>query len=352
MDRASLKPVIESLIFASDAAITLDKLVGVLEGTERAEIRAALKELMEEYEARGGGFLIEEVAGGYRFRTNAEFSPWIRRLFKIGGQRISKAAMETLAIVAYRQPMTRGEIEQIRGVDSGGVLATLMDKRFIRIVGRKELPGRPVVYGTTKEFLETFDLKDLSCLPSLKDIQSLEEENASQERGPEETEERRTEGAEVAEDRSAEEPEAGDEGAGAEDRPGGTEPPDDGEPEEPGDPRWIEEECEGCAEGRDDCRTAGEDPIEAAGPGEERAEEGAGPGEPFEDGPDDAETETGPEEAGAEETGPEAGAETDRAPAEAHSGRGGDVPQEGRGPDTRGQGEGQRGGGDGAGGEG
>jgi len=181
LDKDSLKPVLESLIFAADSAISFEKLAGVLEGEERAIIKEALGELIEDYRAKAGGFLIEEVAGGYQFRTNPEFSPWLRKFFKIGMQKISKAAMESLAVIAYKQPVTRGEIEAVRGVDSGGVLATLMEKRFIKIVGRKEVPGRPVVYGTTKEFLETFDLRDLSCLPTLKDIQKMEEEYAQKE---------------------------------------------------------------------------------------------------------------------------------------------------------------------------
>lgn len=181
LDKESLKPVLESLIFAADSAISFEKLASVLEGEERAIIKEALNELIEDYRAKAGGFLIEEVANGFQFRTNPEFAPWLRKFFKIGMQKISKAAMESLAVIAYKQPVTRGEIEAIRGVDSGGVLATLMEKRFIKIVGRKEVPGRPVVYGTTKEFLETFDLKDLSCLPTLKDIQKMEEEYAQKE---------------------------------------------------------------------------------------------------------------------------------------------------------------------------
>lgn len=182
-DKDSLKPLIESLIFASEGALSLDRLSGVLEGEERAAVKEAVEELIEEYKGSGRGILIEEVAGGYQFRTNPESSPWLRKFFKIGMQKISKAAMESLAIIAYKQPVTRGELEAIRGVDSGGVLATLMEKRFIKITGRKEVPGRPVVYGTTKEFLETFDLKDLSCLPSLKDIQKMEEEHAAETQG-------------------------------------------------------------------------------------------------------------------------------------------------------------------------
>lgn len=182
-DKDSLKPLIESLIFASEGALSLDRLSSVLEGEERAVVKEAVEELIEEYKSSGRGILIEEVAGGYQFRTNPESSPWLRKFFKIGMQKISKAAMESLAIIAYKQPATRGELEAIRGVDSGGVLATLMEKRFIKITGRKEVPGRPVVYGTTREFLETFDLKDLSCLPSLKDIQKMEEEHAAETQG-------------------------------------------------------------------------------------------------------------------------------------------------------------------------
>jgi segregation and condensation protein B len=200
LDKDSLKPVLESLIFAADSAISLEKLSGILEGEEKAIIKEALDELVEDYRARAGGFLIEEVGGGFQFRTNPEFAPWLRKFFKIGLQKISKAAMESLAVIAYKQPVTRGEIEAVRGVDSGGVLATLMEKRFIKIVGRKEVPGRPVVYGTTKEFLETFDLKDLSCLPTLKDIQKVEEEYAQTEgQGTAETAvEDRVQGAEKA----------------------------------------------------------------------------------------------------------------------------------------------------------
>lgn len=180
LEKEEIKPIIEALIFAADTALGLDKIANILEGEDREAVKAALTDLVNDYRDGARGFTIEEVAGGYQFRTNPDYAPWLRRLFKIGLQKISKAAMETLAIAAYKQPVTRGEIEAIRGVDSGGVLATLMDKRFIKIVGRKELPGRPVVYGTTKEFLETFDLKDLSCLPSLKDIQTMEEENGLQ----------------------------------------------------------------------------------------------------------------------------------------------------------------------------
>ncbi len=181
MEKESLKPILESLIFASENALTLGHMVSILEGAERGTIRLALDELIEEYRVRAGGVSIEEVAGGYQFRTNPENAPWVRRLFKTTGKRMSRASMETLSIIAYKQPVTRGELEAVRGVDSGGVLSTLLEKRLIKITGRKETPGRPVVYGTTKGFLEAFDLKDLACLPTLKEIQALEEEDAPQE---------------------------------------------------------------------------------------------------------------------------------------------------------------------------
>ncbi|MEK7689089.1 MAG: SMC-Scp complex subunit ScpB, partial [Deltaproteobacteria bacterium] len=159
-----------------DHPISFEKLMNVLEGEKRDEARLALNELINEYAASSRGIIIEEVAGGYQIRTRPEFAPWLRRLFKIGFQKLSKASMETLAMIAYKQPITRMEIEELRGVDSGGVLKTLMDRNLIKIIGRKELPGRPVVYGTTKEFLEVFDLKDLACLPTLKEIITAQEE--------------------------------------------------------------------------------------------------------------------------------------------------------------------------------
>ncbi|MFQ5442422.1 MAG: SMC-Scp complex subunit ScpB [Thermodesulfobacteriota bacterium] len=200
MDRDNLKPVIESLIFASEEAVTIARLSNILEGVERKAIRAAVDELAEEYRGRGGGFFIDEVAGGYQFRTTPEFAPWIKKLFKTGPRRLSRAALETLSIVAYRQPLTRGEIEAVRGVDSGGVLATLLDKRLIKITGRKNTPGRPAVYSTTKEFLETFELNDLASLPSLKEIESPgEEEEEKKDVVEERAEERPTETGEAAE---------------------------------------------------------------------------------------------------------------------------------------------------------
>jgi segregation and condensation protein B len=186
MDKNGLKPLIEALIFAADHPVSLERIAGVLEGERKEEIKAALVELKEDYGTLKRGITFEEVAGGYQFRTHPEHAPWIKRLFKIGMQKISRAAMETLAIVAYKQPITRVQLEEVRGVDSSGVLKTLLDRRLVKITGRKDTPGRPVVYGTTKEFLEVFDLKDLSSLPTLKDIEILEEEYGLEEDSPEE----------------------------------------------------------------------------------------------------------------------------------------------------------------------
>ena len=169
MDKEAIKPIIEALIFAADQALSVERMAGVLESVEKPLIREALTELVDEYLERGSGIYIEKVAGGYQLRTQPTHAPWIKRLFKSQTQKLSKAAMEALSITAYKQPTTRGELEAIRGVDSGGVLKKLLDRRLIKIVGRKDTPGRPAVYGTTKEFLEAFELKDLSNLPTIKE---------------------------------------------------------------------------------------------------------------------------------------------------------------------------------------
>lgn len=171
----NLKELVEALIFAADHPLSVDKLSAVIESAERDDIKKALEELMADY-SEGRGITLAEVGGGFQLRTSPEHAPWIKRFFKVGLQRISKQAMEAMAIVAYKQPVTRGELEEIRGVDSGGVLKTLLDKRLAKIVGKKDVPGRPVVYGTTKEFLEVFDLKGLMDLPTLKDIEILKED--------------------------------------------------------------------------------------------------------------------------------------------------------------------------------
>jgi segregation and condensation protein B len=174
--------IIESLLFVADEPLSLDKLKSVLETVEAKEIKTAMQVLTDRYESRGGGFSLYEVAGGWQLRSRPEYNPWIKRLLQPSPQRLSKPALETLAIVAYNQPIIRADIEHIRGVDCGGVLRQLMERKQIRVLGRKEIPGRPLIYATTKLFLETFGLKDLRDLPSPKEIEEMA--SAMEEAGP------------------------------------------------------------------------------------------------------------------------------------------------------------------------
>jgi segregation and condensation protein B len=170
VDEAGLGAVIESMLLASGAPVPLARLVDALEGPDRREVAAALRALGASYEREGRGLRLVYVAGGYQLRSAPEHARWVRRL--LGGRppRLSRPLLETLAIVAYRQPCTRPEIEAIRGVDADAVLASLVERRLIRILGRKDAPGRPILYGTTKDFLEVFDLPDVQALPPLGEL--------------------------------------------------------------------------------------------------------------------------------------------------------------------------------------
>jgi segregation and condensation protein B len=170
---AELKAAVESLVFASEAPIKPERIAEALE-MGKSRVIQILQELMEEYRQRCGGFVLLEVAEGFQFRTRPEHADWVRRLGKSRPFRFSRAALEALAIIAYRQPVTRAEIEYLRGVDSGGVIKTLLDKHLVRILGRKDIPGRPMMYGTTRDFLEFFGLRDLSGLPTLKEFSELD----------------------------------------------------------------------------------------------------------------------------------------------------------------------------------
>ena len=173
---SGLKGIVEAILFVSGEPISVDRLQGVVEGVSRAELVSALRALQADYAAEGRGLQVVEVAGGFQVATRPDCAPWIKRLEKAkAGARLSRSAMVTLAIIAYKQPLVRAEIEQIRGVDTAGVLKTLLDRRLIRIVGRKDIPGRPIMYGTTKQFLQAFGLKDLGGLPALRDIKDLKE---------------------------------------------------------------------------------------------------------------------------------------------------------------------------------
>jgi segregation and condensation protein B len=168
------KAIIEAIIFASEFPISIDKIREVLHDVEKSEIIRILQDLIKEYQERRGGFLLQEVAGGLQFRTRADLSYWISKLMRGKPAMLSNAAMETLAVVAYKQPVVKAEIDRIRGVDVGSSLKGLLEKKLVRIMGRKDVPGKPIMYGTTKKFLEVFNLKDLSELPTLKELKDLQ----------------------------------------------------------------------------------------------------------------------------------------------------------------------------------
>jgi segregation and condensation protein B len=170
-----LKSAIEALVFVSGNPVSLDRLKGIFEEASAEQIEAQVRLLQQEYNDRGSGLMIAEVAGGYQLATRPELFGWIRKFKTVRtATRLSKPALETLAIVAYKQPITRSEVEAIRGVNIGGIMRNLMERRLVKIVGKKDVPGKPMMYGTSLEFLQYFGLKDLSALPKLKEFQELE----------------------------------------------------------------------------------------------------------------------------------------------------------------------------------
>jgi segregation and condensation protein B len=173
MERDELKSIVESLLFVADGPQTLHRIGEVLDQADRQTIQGVLSELQAEYESQNRGVRLVEVAGGYQLRTAKTNADWVKKF--LGGRpaRMGKATLETLAIVAYRQPITKAEIEAIRGVDVDGVITTLLERNLIRAVARKDVPGRPFLYGTTPEFLQLFNLKDLSHLPTLKEMAEI-----------------------------------------------------------------------------------------------------------------------------------------------------------------------------------
>jgi segregation and condensation protein B len=162
--------ILESVLFACAEPITLPRLAEVIAGPSRGELRAALAALAARAETDRRGIRLVEVAGGYQFRTAPEHAEWVRRLFQQRPWRLTRATLETLAIIAYKQPITRAEIEVIRGVDVDSVLASLLARKLVKIVGRKDVIGRPLIYGTTRQFLEVFGLRDLAALPGLSEV--------------------------------------------------------------------------------------------------------------------------------------------------------------------------------------
>ena len=173
MDRTEQKKIVEALLFAADFPVATSRIKALVEGLEREDLKTMVEELNREYEEQGRSFWIQEVAGGYQMATRPHFARWVKELYK--GRRLARLtqpALETLAIIAYRQPVGRPDIETIRGVNSDSVIATLLERNLITVVGKDTSVGRPILYGTTPEFLRYFGLKDLSGLPPLSELEA------------------------------------------------------------------------------------------------------------------------------------------------------------------------------------
>ncbi len=180
MNQEQLKNIIEAALMVSEKPVNVSQLLAIFENEtdrpEREDIKAAIKKIMLDYEGRG--IELKEVSSGYRVQVNGDYAEWINHLFDDRPPRYSRALMETLAIIAYRQPMTRAEIEEIRGVSvSSNIIRTLQERNWIRVVGQRDIPGKPELLATTKEFLDYFNLKKLSELPTLSEIKDFDQIN-------------------------------------------------------------------------------------------------------------------------------------------------------------------------------
>ena len=186
-ERSDMEAALEAILFVSSEPVPRTKLLELFEEDERAEAAEALEAVLARYsDGESRGVLVEDVAGGVRLATRPEVGGWLRRFFDVsGGTKLSMAALETLAIVAYRQPITGPEIQELRGVNSSGVIKTLLERRLVRISGRKEVVGKPFLYGTTKEFLVHFGLNSLKDLPPLEEFEETFGAAAGGEASPE-----------------------------------------------------------------------------------------------------------------------------------------------------------------------
>ena len=183
MEPDELKPIIENLLLASDQPVSADLLYQTFLGrASKEDLQAVLKELREDYQSKN--LQIVEVADGFQLCTRPEYSDWVRKLLKLDKSfKLSRAALDTLAIIAYKQPLTRTEVDEIRGVDSSGVVRTLLEKKIISPAGRKNVPGKPMMFRTTQKFLEYFGLRDLSEMPTLEDFNEELEGQVEPEQG-------------------------------------------------------------------------------------------------------------------------------------------------------------------------
>jgi segregation and condensation protein B len=173
MDRESQKRIVEALVLGAPEPVSARKIAEVVPGLEPEDAVAIVAELGREYEELGRAFEIWEVAGGYQLRTRPEYASYLRLLHRERPLRLSRAALETLAVVAYRQPVTRAEVEAVRGVEVDAVIRSLLERQLVRIAGHREVPGRPMLYATTKRFLEVFGLGELDDLPTLREMEEL-----------------------------------------------------------------------------------------------------------------------------------------------------------------------------------
>ncbi len=176
LSEARVRTVVETLLFLAERPLAVEEIRQAT-GVDAARIRKALDQLSGHFREGISGIVLHEVAGGWQLRTSPDNADFARRFLRVKPQRLTRAALETLAIIAYRQPVTRPEIEDIRGVDCGAVVKALLERRLVTIRGKTEAPGRPILYGTTREFLEFFALKDLASLPTLREFHELSEEH-------------------------------------------------------------------------------------------------------------------------------------------------------------------------------
>lgn len=173
MDKDQQRRIVEAAILASPEPIAPTAIAELIPRCNPSQVRALTVELNAEYVEQRRAFEIWEVAGGFQFRSLPEFAPYLKQIQKTRPLRLSQAALETLSIVAYRQPATRAEVEQVRGVDAGAVIRSLLERQLLRIAGNREVPGRPIVYATTRRFLEVFGLSKLGDLPTLRALDEL-----------------------------------------------------------------------------------------------------------------------------------------------------------------------------------
>lgn len=189
MEASEKRRIIEALILSSPEPISAARLAEIIPYCNAGQAKDLVNELNTEYVEQDRSFEIWEVAGGFQIRTRAEFSGYLQKLQKERALRLSQAALETLAIIAYRQPVTRAEIEEVRGVDAGATVKSLLERHLIRIAGQREVPGRPMLYATTRRFLEVFGLERLKDLPTLRELDELAREQGLLEQTSESVEE-------------------------------------------------------------------------------------------------------------------------------------------------------------------